>query len=155
MPNHIKQKITVYHLVKLCKFKKWCKFSSRVKVKTCKKKLHKLRPACIPKLELHRQFPIFVKVSSDKMSKLYSCYWYTQPSIFLWDMEGMVHNKSIRMNFVISEPLVRLMIQFFSKILIHIHLIKWGNYSEWLSHVAFSEIYSLSDTKCVHSVCLI
>jgi len=45
-------------------------------------------------------------------------------------MEGMVHNKSIRMNFVISEPLVRLMIQFFSKILIHIHLIKWGNYSE-------------------------
>jgi hypothetical protein len=155
MPNHIKQKIIVYHLVKSCKCEKWCKFSSCVKVKTCKKKLHKLRPACIPKLELHRQFPIFVKVSSDKMSTLYSFYWYIQLSIFLWGMRAMVHNKSIRMNFVISEPPVWLMIQFFPKILIHIHLIKWGDYSEWLSYVAFSEIYSLSGTKCVQCVCLI
>jgi len=139
---------TVY--VKLCKFEKWCKFLSHIKAKTCKKKLHKLRPACIPKLELHRQFPIFVKVSSDKMSKLYSCYWYIQLSIVLWGIGAMVHNKSIRINFVISEPLVSLMIQFFPKILIHNHLIKWGDYSEWLSYVAFPEFYSLSGTKCVN-----
>jgi len=142
---------TVY--VKLCKLEKCCKYSSRVKAKMCKKKLHKSRPACIPKLELHRQFPIFVKVSSDKMSKLYSCYWYIQLSIVLWDIGAMVHNKSIRMNFVISEQLFSLMIQFFPKILIYNHLIKWGDYSEWLSYVAFPEIYSLSDTKCVN--CLV
>jgi len=28
------------------KFKKWCKFSSRIKLKSGKKKLHKERPAC-------------------------------------------------------------------------------------------------------------
>ena len=84
------------------------------------------------------------------MSKLYSCYWYKQLSIVLWGTTAMVHNKSIRMNFVISESLVRLMIQFFPKIIIHNHLIKWGDYSEWLSYVAFPEIYSLSDTKYVN-----
>lgn len=131
MPNHIKQKIIVYCLyVKSHKFEKWCKFFGHVNAKSCKKKLHKSRPAYIPKLELHRQFPIFVKVSSDKMSKLYSCYSYTQLSIVLWCMGAMVHNKSVRMNFVISELLNRLLTQFFPKILIHLHLIKWGDHSE-------------------------
>lgn len=29
-----------------CKFEKWCKFSSRINVKLCKKKSHETRPAC-------------------------------------------------------------------------------------------------------------
>jgi len=36
----------------LGKFKKWYKFWSCIKVKSCKKKLHKARPACIPALTL-------------------------------------------------------------------------------------------------------
>jgi len=30
-----------------CKFENWCKFSSRIKTKSHKKKLRKTRPACI------------------------------------------------------------------------------------------------------------
>jgi len=32
----------------VCKFEKWCKFLSRVQVKSHKKKLRKTRNACIP-----------------------------------------------------------------------------------------------------------
>jgi hypothetical protein len=122
---------TVY--VKLNTFKKWCKFLGHVKANHAKRN-------CVNWDLPVNKFPIFVKVSYYKMSKLYSCYWYIQLSIVLRCMGAMVHNKSIRMSFIISEPLVRLMIQFCPKILIHIHLIKWGDYSEWLSYVAFSVI---------------
>jgi hypothetical protein len=40
------------------KFKKWCKFSSHVKMKSHKKKLHKMRPACIYVNKAENFFPI-------------------------------------------------------------------------------------------------
>jgi hypothetical protein len=52
--NRVTPKIIAYHLRQIVlnqtllrKFKTWCKFSSPVKVKSHKKKLHTWRPACI------------------------------------------------------------------------------------------------------------
>jgi hypothetical protein len=43
--DHLYQ-ITLNQIL-LCKCEKWCKFSIRIKVKLCKKKLHKMIPACV------------------------------------------------------------------------------------------------------------
>jgi len=54
MLNHVKPKNMAYQLCQitlhwklLYKFKKWCKFPSRVRAKSRKKKSHKKRQACI------------------------------------------------------------------------------------------------------------
>jgi hypothetical protein len=51
--SHVKPKTVAYHLCQITinrvlssKFEKWCEFSSPIKEKSHKEKLHKMRPAC-------------------------------------------------------------------------------------------------------------
>jgi hypothetical protein len=75
-PHRVKPKIIVYYLCEIAlnhtlsrKFKKWCKFSSCIEAKSCKKKSHTKRPACVwchlfcHKLFFHRSWPIHLLLS--------------------------------------------------------------------------------------------
>ena len=63
MSTQMKPKIITYHLCQITlnqkllhKFEKWCKFSSCIKGKLCKKKSRKMRPACNLSLDIVSHF---------------------------------------------------------------------------------------------------
>jgi hypothetical protein len=68
MTHHVQLKIITYCICHVTlnqtqshKFEKWCKFSSHIKVKSIKEKLHRRRPACIV-LRTTKTWPSFSSI---------------------------------------------------------------------------------------------